>query len=65
MTESIYWVWNPKHGAPKVRHGSLEAATSEAARICQFNQNEEIFVIRAVSSFKYIETPIIKKNYAK
>ena len=49
MSESFYVVWQPEHGAPRIRHESLLEATYEAERLASINPGKDFFVLHAVA----------------
>ena len=63
--ESMYVVWSPAMGPPKVRHPSQEQALAEARRLCELNQGHEYFVLRAVQSVTYRTDPYVTKCYSR
>ncbi len=56
----FYMVYNPLHGAPTVRHTSLEIAEAEAERIAK-KHLEPVYVLKSVCKFAPI-TPQIQKT---
>lgn len=46
-----FWVvWNPKAGAPKVRHPTRELAKREAEKLAAQNPNDYFFILEALSA---------------
>jgi hypothetical protein len=66
MSESIYVIWCPTSDKnPTMRHSNVDAARAEAKRLCEVEKGKEFFVMRAVESVQYRESPYVCKNYSK
>ena len=65
--QSKYFVYCAEKGMPKKGHCNLADAGNEAKRLCQMEENRgyEFFVLRAVSSIRYSESPFITRQYSK
>jgi hypothetical protein len=57
-----YFVYNPRHGPPKVCHGSRKKAEAEARRLAHAHPGNPFLVLGALSSFE-VEDPVTVRRF--
>jgi len=62
---SIYMVWNPNGSVPVKRHDCIEQARFEARRLAELEKGQEFFILRAVESHKYSDSPWRVRTFCK
>ncbi len=65
-SEALYIVWSPTGpNPPSVKHPCVEEARAESRRLAAAHPHQQFFVMRAVESVKYRDSPYDIRLYCK